>query len=61
MGRKFKVFLDSGANAHSCYEQIVDLEDFGLEQDWDDLSPEHQEEVMKEVAFECSEWGFSEI
>lgn len=40
MGRKFKVWLDSGANQHSNYEQEVDIEeDLNITSDeWDALS-----------------------
>ncbi|MEG4669481.1 hypothetical protein UXP85_24825 [Enterobacter cloacae] len=62
MGRKFKVYLDSGANIHSRYETEVDLEDFGIESDeWDDMSEEEQQETMREVAWERAEWGWEEI
>jgi Ran GTPase-activating protein (RanGAP) involved in mRNA processing and transport len=62
MGRKFKVYLDSGANIHSKYETEVDLEDFDIESDeWDDMSEEEQQETMREVAWERAEWGWEEI
>lgn len=62
MGRKFKVYLDSGANIHSRYETEVDLDDFGIEsQEWDDMSEEEQQETMREVAWERAEWGWEEI
>ncbi|WP_312387632.1 DUF7167 family protein [Atlantibacter hermannii] len=62
MGRKFKVFLDSGANIHSKYETEADLDDFGIESDeWDEMSEEEQQEVMREVAFERADWGWKEI
>lgn len=62
MGRKFKVYLDSGANIHSRYEATVDLEDLGLEsEEWDDMSDEEQQEIMREFAWERMEWGFEEI
>lgn len=62
MGRKFKVYLDSGANIHSRYEATVDLEDLGLEsEEWDDMSDEERQEIMREVAWERMEWGFEEI
>ncbi|WP_196094824.1 DUF7167 family protein [Enterobacter roggenkampii] len=62
MGRKFKVFLDSGANIHSKYETEVDLDDFGIESDeWDEMSENEQQEVMREIAFERADWGWEEI
>lgn len=37
MGKRFKVWLDSGANAHSRCEQIVDLWDnYGItDEEWE--------------------------
>lgn len=62
MGRKFKVYLDSGANIHSRYVTEVDLDDFGIEsEEWDDMSEEEQQETMREVAWERAEWGWEEI
>ncbi|MDU9355298.1 hypothetical protein PGS10_11660 [Klebsiella sp. 141153] len=61
MGRKFKVFLDSGANIHSKYEREVDLDELGIEEDWDEMSEEEKNEVMQEIAWENMEWGFYEI
>lgn len=62
MGRKFKVFLDSGANIHSKYETEVDLDDFGLSsEEWDEMSDPEKDEVMKDVAWERMDWGYEEI
>ena len=62
MGRKFKVYLDSGANIHSRYVTEVDLDDFGIEsEEWDDMSEEEQQETMREVAWQRAEWGWEEI
>lgn len=62
MGRKFKVYLNSGANIHSCYQTEVDLDDFGIEsEEWDDMSEEEQQETMREVAWERADWGWEEI
>ncbi|ELH4305366.1 hypothetical protein Q9865_004035 [Salmonella enterica] len=63
MGRKFKVWLDSGANQCSSYEQEIDIEeDLNITSDeWDALSEEEKDEVMKEVAWDRMEWGFAEI
>ncbi|MBE8365834.1 DUF7167 family protein, partial [Leptospira borgpetersenii] len=49
MGRKFKVWLDSGANIHSRYEQVVDLEDdLGIsDEEWEKMDDEGKNEVMK--------------
>lgn len=62
MGRKFKVWLDSGANAFSCREQEIDLEeDLGLTSEkWDSLSEEEKEDYMREIAWEHMDWGYAE-
>lgn len=62
MGRKFKVWLDSGANAFSCREQQIDLEeDLGLTSEkWDSLSEEEKEDYMREIAWENMDWGYAE-
>lgn len=62
MSRKFRVFLDSGANIHSKYETTTTLEEQGIEsEEWDAMTDAEKDEVMKEVAFEQSGWGFEEI
>ncbi|HCL5268784.1 TPA: hypothetical protein N2G33_000879 [Salmonella enterica] len=62
MSKKFKVYLDSGANIHSKYEQIVELDDIGLtDEEWNEMTEKQRDEVMKEVAWERMEWGYDEI
>jgi hypothetical protein len=63
MSRKFKVWLDSGANAFSNYSQDIDLEDdLGItSEEWDEMPEESRDEIMKEVAWDRMEWGFEEI
>lgn len=62
MSRKFRVFLNSGANIHSKYETTTTLEDLGIEDDeWDAMPEAEKEEAMREIAFGRSEWGFEEI
>lgn len=62
MGRKFRVYLDSGANIQSKYETEIDLDDIGIESDeWDGMSEKEKNEVMKEIAWERMEWGYEEI
>jgi hypothetical protein len=62
MSNKFFVWLDSGANCDSCRETSVELSDVGLTNDeWDNLTEDEQDAVMREVAFEQSEWGYREI
>ncbi|UYU30314.1 DUF7167 family protein [Siccibacter colletis] len=62
MGRKFKVYLDSGANIHSRYEAEVDLDELGIESDeWDQMTQKERDETMKEIAWERMDWGYKEI
>ena len=61
MGRKFKVWLNSGANAYSCRKQIVDLDDLGMSEEWDSMSEDEREEALREVAFDRADWGFCEL
>ncbi|WP_105686013.1 DUF7167 family protein [Cronobacter dublinensis] len=63
MGRKFKVWLDSGANIYSKYEQVVDLEDdLGIsDEEWEKMDDEGKDEVMRDVAWDRMEWGFEEV
>lgn len=62
MGRKFRAYLDSGANIHSKYETEIDLDDIGIESaEWDEMSEKDKDGVMKEIAWERMEWGYEEI
>lgn len=60
--RKFRVWLNSGANIHSCREVTMTLDDLNItSKEWDEMSESERDEVMREVAFERSDWGFREI
>lgn len=62
MSREFRVWLDSGANAFSKREEIVSLGDIGISSEqWDAMSEDERDEVMRDIAFERSDWGYSEI
>jgi len=62
MAREFEVFLDSGANIHSRYSTNVSLDELGIESDeWDAMSDNEKDEVMRDIAFDHSEWGYFEI
>jgi hypothetical protein len=37
---KLKVWVDSGANIHSCYQRVVEIED----EEWESMSEADQEE-----------------
>lgn len=60
--RKYRVWLDSGANIHSCHSQIINLSDIGFTaEEFDALTPDEQEQEMRMVAFEKSDWGFTPV
>lgn len=59
---KFKVWLDSGANIHSCYDQEITLQEIGVsEEDWQGMTEDEQEEVMRDIAWSRMDWGYREI
>lgn len=52
-------WLDSGANIHSRYTGEVSLEELGLTgEEWDDMRNEYKDGLMRELAFEKSEWNY---
>lgn len=62
MGRKLRVWCDSGANIHSCREEVVEFDDLGFsEEEWDAMSDEDKYEAVRDVALEKLDWGFEEI
>ena len=59
---KLKIWCDSGANARSKREVIVELSDIGFtEEEWKRLHEDEKEQIAKEVAFEQLDWGFEEV
>jgi hypothetical protein len=59
---KLKVWLDSGANIHSCRTEIVEFTDLGVtEAEWDALTEAEQEGLAKEIAFDRADWGFAKV
>lgn len=59
---KFEVWLDSGANIHSKYKITISLDDIGIYDDeWNQMTEDQRDEVMKDVAFERADWGYREI
>ena len=62
MSKKFKVWLDSGANIHSMYSVVVSLEELWYtDEEWELLSEDIKEDIMREIAFERTDWGWKEI
>ena len=61
MSKTIKYWLNSGANAFSCYKGTVTTDQLGITVDeWDAMSETEKEEIMKEYAFEKADWGFAE-
>lgn len=59
---KLKIWLDSGANIHSCYEVIVTLEEMNVtKEEWDEMTDEEKDDFCREIAFSRSDWGYEEI
>jgi hypothetical protein len=62
MSKKFKVWLDSGANHQSCRKATISLDEIGLtDAEWDGMNEERRDAAMREVAFEQSDWGYAEL
>jgi hypothetical protein len=62
MSKKFKVWLDSGANIHSRREAVVTLDQIGIsESEWEIMTDDEREDVMRDIAFDHSDWGFVEV
>ena len=59
MAKKFKVWLDSGANVHSAYKQEIELD--MTDEEWDAMTEDEKDEYMREIAFVRSDWGYAEI
>ena len=52
-------WLDSGANIHSRYTGEISLEELDLTgEEWDNMRNEDKDELMRELAFEKSEWSY---
>lgn len=61
MSRTFVAYLDSGANIHSRYKTEITLADMGItDEEFDEMSDEEKDDMFKEYAYECSEWGWYE-
>jgi hypothetical protein len=62
MSRRFKVWLDSGANHASCRNEEVSLDELGLSSDeWEALPASERDLLMREIAWDSSDWGYAEI
>lgn len=58
---KIKYWCDSGANIDSCYRDETTAKEQGFTDDeWQKLTEEEKEEVVKELALERLDWGWTE-
>lgn len=57
---KFKVWLDSGANIHSRYEQEIEIDDMS-EEEFNSMSDEEKDEMFKEYAWSRMDWGWVQV
>jgi hypothetical protein len=58
---RIKFWCDSGANIHSCREGYITTDELGItDEEWNSYTEEEKTEMMKEVAWENLDWGWSE-
>jgi hypothetical protein len=61
MAIKIRYWLDSGANIHSMYEDVTTTEELGIpDSEWIEMTEEQKDEVMRDLAWERADWGWSE-
>lgn len=59
---KIKVWCDSGANAFSCREVIIETKEFGIsDEQWKAMPEDEKLNFVEDIAFERFDWGFKEI
>ena len=59
MSVKIKYWCDSGANIHSCRTGTTTFEELGVTKDeWDEMSSDEKEEIMRDIAFDRLDWGY---
>ena len=56
---KFKVWLDSGANIHSCYEQEIEIDI--TQEELDSMPEKEREELFRDYAWDRMDWGWEII
>jgi hypothetical protein len=55
-----KYWCDSGASVYSCREGSTTLEDLGLtEAEWHAMPNDEKDEMMRELACDRLDWGYS--
>ena len=59
MSKKINYWCDSGANIHSCRRGEITLDELDLtEAEWNALSEDEQDEIMREIALDRLDWGY---
>lgn len=60
---KVQYYCDSGANIHSARKETFDTEtDLGFtDEEWNEISDDDKDDMVKEWAYERLEYGFKEI
>jgi len=59
---KVKFYCDSGANIHSCREEVADISDWGIEDDeWNGMTDDEKWKVAEEWANDSLEIGYEEV
>lgn len=59
MSKTIKYWCDSGANIHSRREGTITLDELGLtEEEWNEMSDDGRDELMRDIAFERLDWGY---
>lgn len=60
MSKKIKYWCDSGANIHSCRKGTTTLDELGLtEEEWHAMSDEDRDNLMRDIALDRLDWGYS--
>lgn len=58
---KIKWWCDSGANIHSCLRDEITTDDLGIsDEEWNEMSEESKIDLMREIALDRLDWGFTE-
>jgi hypothetical protein len=62
MSKKIKFWCDSGANAFSSKKGETTLDELGLtEAEWDSMTDDERDDLMRDVACDRLDWGYSMV
>lgn len=60
MSKRIRYWCDSGANAFSCREGIITLDQLQLtEQEWQNMNDDQKDDLMRDVACDRLDWGYT--